>query len=53
VSGVPFDAQYDVPTELPKDGDRKFRGKLKNDELCDLCVKLPQWCDQQSNDKSK
>jgi hypothetical protein len=47
VSGVPFDDQYDVPTKLPKDGDHKFRGKLKNDKLYDLCVNLPQWCDQQ------
>lgn len=45
-SGVPIDDQYDVPGELPKDGVRKFRGKLKNDRLYDLCVELPEWCSQ-------
>lgn len=46
VSGIPLDQQYDVPTELPKDGDRKFQGKLKKDRLYDLCVELPEWCDK-------
>lgn len=44
VSGVPFTDQYDIPTNLPSDGDRKFRGKLKGDKLYDLCVELPEWC---------
>jgi CRISPR-associated protein Csd2 len=46
VSGVPLDEQYDVPIELPKEGGRKFRGKLKNGKLYDLCVELPEWCSQ-------
>jgi hypothetical protein len=46
VSGVPLDEQYHMPSELPKDGDRKFRGKLKNDRLYDLCMELPKWCGQ-------
>jgi hypothetical protein len=46
VSGIPLDQQYNVPTELPKDGDQKFRGKLKNDRLYDLGVELPGWCAQ-------
>jgi len=45
-SGVPLDEQYEVPSELPKDGERKFRGKLKNDKLYDLCVELPECCSQ-------
>ncbi|MBM4463151.1 MAG: CRISPR-associated protein [Chloroflexi bacterium] len=46
VSGIPLDQQYNVPTGLPKDGDRKFQGKLKKDRLYDLCVELPEWCNQ-------
>jgi Cas7 group CRISPR-associated protein Csh2 len=46
ISGIPLDQQYDVPSELAKEGERKFRGKLKNDRLYDLCVKLPEWCSQ-------
>ncbi len=42
VSGVPLDEQYVVPAELPKD----FRGKLKKDKLYDLCVELPEWCEE-------
>jgi CRISPR-associated protein Csd2 len=44
VSGVPLEKQYDVPTNLLSEGDRKFRGKLKNEKLYDLCVELPEWC---------
>lgn len=46
VSGVPLDEQYEVPRELPRDGDCKFRGKLKDDKLFDLCIELPEWCDK-------
>jgi hypothetical protein len=46
VSGVPLDEQYEVPTELRRDGARAFRGKLKDDKLYDLCVELPPWCGQ-------
>jgi len=53
VSGIPLDEQYDVPTELPRDGERKFRGRLKNDRLYDLCAELPQWCDHWSNERGK
>lgn len=45
-SGVPLSEQYDIPIELLRDGERKFRGKLKNDKLYDLCVELPEWCSQ-------
>jgi Cas7 group CRISPR-associated protein Csh2 len=40
VSGIPLNDQYDVPDKMPDD----FRGKLKNPELYDLCVELPEWC---------
>jgi len=40
VSGLPLNDQYDVPDKMPDD----FRGKLKNAELYDLCVELPEWC---------
>jgi CRISPR-associated protein Csd2 len=40
LSGIPLNDQYDVPDKMPDD----FRGKLKNDELYDLCVELPEWC---------
>jgi len=43
-SGVSLDEQYEVPRELPREGDRKFRGKLKRDRLYDLCSELPEWC---------
>jgi len=46
VSGIPIDEQYNIPTELPFEGDSKFRGKLKNAKLYDLCVELPGWCSQ-------
>jgi CRISPR-associated protein Csd2 len=46
VSGVPLDEQYILPFELPKDGARRFQGKLKNGKLYDLCVELPEWCSQ-------
>jgi len=51
ISGIPLDQQYDVPTELPKDGIKKFRGVLKGDKLYDLCVELPEWCKQFKNRK--
>jgi len=41
VSGVPLDEQYEIPDEKIK-----LRGKLKNDKLYDLCVELPEWCEQ-------
>lgn len=40
VSGIPAVEQYEIPEKL---GD-KFDGSFKNNELCDLCVDLPQWC---------
>jgi Cas7 group CRISPR-associated protein Csh2 len=46
ISGVPLEEQYDVPNELANEGERKFRGKLKNGKLYDLCVELPGWCSQ-------
>ena len=46
VSGMPLDKQYMVPTGLPTEGDLKFQGKLKGDKLYDLCVELPEWCNQ-------
>ncbi|MDM7999335.1 MAG: type I CRISPR-associated protein Cas7 [Dehalococcoidia bacterium] len=46
VSGMPLEQQYDIPTALPRDGDYPFRGGLKNDKLYDLCIELPEWCDQ-------
>ena len=46
VSGMPIDEQYNVPTELPFEGDSKFRGKLKHAKINDLCVELPGWCSQ-------
>ena len=46
VTGIPLEDQYEIPTELPYDGVRKFRGKLKGDKLYDLCVELPEWCSQ-------
>lgn len=46
VSGTPLEEQYNVPYELSKDGEKRFRGKLKNDKLYDLCVELPEWCEQ-------
>ncbi|HID28484.1 MAG TPA: CRISPR-associated protein [Desulfobacterales bacterium] len=50
VSGIPLANQYDMPTGLPSEGEHKFRGKLKNDKLYDLCSKLPEWCDQIKGD---
>jgi len=41
VSGIPLSDQYDIPDKMPND----FRGNLKNDKLYDLCVKLPEWCE--------
>jgi Cas7 group CRISPR-associated protein Csh2 len=46
VSGISLDQQYEIPTELPKEGDRKFRGKLKGGKLYDLCDELPDWCNR-------
>lgn len=46
VSSVPLDTQYNIPTALPKNGEGAFRGKLKNNKLYDLCVELPEWCNQ-------
>lgn len=46
VSGITLDEQYEVPRELPKEGDCQFRGKLKGGKLYDLCVELPPWCNQ-------
>jgi CRISPR-associated protein Csd2 len=42
VSGVLLKDQYYIPEKMPDD----FRGKLKNGELYDLCVELPEWCNQ-------
>jgi len=41
VSGVMLNDQYEIPTKLDS-----FRGKLKDDRLYDLCIELPEWCDQ-------
>jgi CRISPR-associated protein Csd2 len=41
-SGVPLKDQYDVPDKMPND----FSGRLKNGKLYDLCVELPEWCNQ-------
>jgi len=46
VSGILLEEQYDIPVELPKDGGRSFRGELKGNKLYDLCVELPEWCNQ-------
>jgi len=46
VSGIPLEEQYDIPVELSKDGGRSFRGELKGNKLYDLCVELPEWCNQ-------
>lgn len=45
VSGIPLDQQYDVPSKLPENDDKKFKGKLKNNKLYDLCIELPEWCE--------
>jgi Cas7 group CRISPR-associated protein Csh2 len=42
VSGLPLTDQYEVPDKMPNE----FRGKLKNGKLFDLCVELPEWCNQ-------
>jgi CRISPR-associated protein Csd2 len=44
VSAVILDKQYAVPDKDTWNKDKKFRGKLKNDRLYDLCVELPDWC---------
>jgi len=31
---------------LKKEGDGSFRGRLKNDRLYDLCIELPDWCNE-------
>jgi len=41
VSGIPLSDQYDIPDKIQND----FRGNLKNDKLYDLCVELPEWCE--------
>jgi Cas7 group CRISPR-associated protein Csh2 len=46
VSSLPLDEQYSIPTNLPSEGDSKFRGKLKNGKLYDICIELPEWCRQ-------
>jgi len=46
VSGTSLEEQYAVPTELPKNGDLAFRGRMKNDRLYDVCFELPEWCNQ-------
>jgi CRISPR-associated protein Csd2 len=46
VSGIPIEKQYTIPTELPMEGENKFRGKLKGDKLYDLCIELPEWYNQ-------
>jgi CRISPR-associated protein Csd2 len=46
VSGITLEEQYDIPTALPKDGERAFQGRLKNNKLYDFCVKLPEWCNR-------
>lgn len=48
VSGVPLLEQYCIPTKLETDGNTRFRGKLKDDKLYDLCVELPLWCNKLS-----
>ena len=40
VSGIPLSDQYDIPDKMQND----FRGNMKNDNLYDLCVELPEWC---------
>jgi CRISPR-associated protein Csd2 len=45
VSGIPLLEQYNIPIQLPTDGQNQFRGKLKSKRLYDLCVELPKWCD--------
>jgi len=44
VSGIPLAEQYDMPIDLPSKGEHKFRGRLKNNKLYDLCIELPEWC---------
>ena len=46
VSGIPLEEQYILPPELLSEGEGKFRGKLKDGKLYDLCIQLPEWCDQ-------
>ena len=46
ISGIPLEVQYETPLELPKEGERAFHGKLKNGRLYDLCVELPDWCNE-------
>jgi CRISPR-associated protein Csd2 len=40
VSGMPLNAQYDLPAELPEPLLKRLRDKT----LYDLCVGLPPWC---------
>ena len=42
VSGVPLEDQYSVPDKETWAQNGKLR--LKNDTLYDLCVELPEWC---------
>jgi len=50
VSGIPLLEQYFIPTELIAEGNSPFRGKLKDNKLYDLCVELPQWCNNFSGE---
>lgn len=42
VSGIPLREQYDVPNNIPED----FSGSLRNNKLYDLCVGIPEWCQE-------
>lgn len=46
VCGVQLNEQYSVPDKQTWNKDGKFRGRLKGDRLYDLCVELPEWCNQ-------
>lgn len=46
VSGIPLDQQYEIPDLETWNKDQKFRGKLKKDKLYDLCLELPEWCNE-------
>lgn len=51
VSSIPLVTQYEIPDKMPD----SFRGKLRNEKLYDLCIELPEWCDQfnQKGDNGK
>jgi len=46
VSNAPLSEQYTIPDGKTLSKDNGFRGKLKGDKLYDLCVELPEWCNQ-------